>query len=348
MEGSPDVTVRRIGLDARLTRQLSVGMKTYATELTARLPQVAPEYAYVPFSRGGNFGWDEHVRLPLAIGAARLDLVHFLSLYVPLVVPIASIVTIHDLIHLRFPQYFKAKVRPYYETVVRLACARAKRVITDDERTVDDLARFLHVDRAKVRVIPLGVDESFLRGAGGGGFAGPRAYFLYVGNHRKHKGLTTLFEAWSALSPEREIDLYLTGPDDFGGELQKRGTVSRRIVALGDVSKERLVAYYAGATALVAPALREGFGLPMLEAMAAGCAVVASEDAVPRAIAPAARTFTAGNAGELGARLEELLADEGLRDRFVKLGRRVAESLTWDRCARATADVYREVLEEAC
>jgi glycosyltransferase involved in cell wall biosynthesis len=349
VEGTQVVTACRIGLDARLTRQLSVGMKAYVTQLAARLPTVAPEYTYVAFSAGGNFGWDEQVRLPLAMRAARLDLVHFLSPYVPLAAPVRSIVTIHDLIHLRFPEYFKAKVGPYYQTVVRLACARAKRIITDDERTVDDLARFLRVDPAKVRVIPLGVGEEFLRsGESSDAFVGQRPYFLYVGNHRKHKDLPTLFDAWSALGENRAVDLYVTGPDDFGGELQKRQTASRRIVALGDVANEQLAAYYAGALALVAPALREGFGLPMLEAMAAGCAVVACEDAVPRILEPSSITFAAGNAGQLTARLEELLADEGLRERFVKLGREVAEALTWDRCANATADVYREVLEDAC
>ncbi len=318
-------------------------MKAYARELAARLPKVAPEYEYVTFSAGRNFGWDEQVRLPLAMGRARLDLSHFLSIYVPIVAPVASVITVHDLIHLRFPQYFKTKVRPYYQTVVRLACARARRVITDDERTIEDLATFLHVDSAKVRVIPLGVDDRFLRGAPA--FEAPRPYFLYVGNHRRHKDLRTLFEAWSAL-PERDaVDLYVTGADDFAGELQERRTVSREIVALGDVSTAQLAAYYAGARALVQPALREGFGLPMLEAMAVGCPVVACADAIPYVLLPAAATFGAGNALELTALLEGFLENEGQRGRFVNLGRQIAASLTWDRCARATADVYREVLE---
>jgi glycosyltransferase involved in cell wall biosynthesis len=337
------LSVRRIGLDARLTDQMSVGMKAYARELAARLPNVAPEYSYVTFSEGRNFGWDEQVRFPLAMRRARLDLAHFLSLYVPLATPVASVVTIHDLIHLRFPEYFKAKVRPYYQTVVRLACARAKRVITDDDRTVEDLVRFLQVEKAKVRVIPLGVDERFLHGAPN--FAGPRAYFLYVGNHRQHKDLRTLFDAWSALPERHAVDLYLTGPDDFAGELQSRRTAAREIVALGDVSAGRLASYYAGALALVQPALREGFGLPILEAMAMECPVVACADAVPRVLAPAAFTFTAGNVNELAGVMEDLLENEGQRGRFVNLGRRIAESLTWDRCARATADVYGEVLE---
>jgi glycosyltransferase involved in cell wall biosynthesis len=319
-------------------------MSTYVRELVARLPRVAPEYSYVTFAHGGNFGWNEQMRLPFALQRAQLDLVHFLSQYVPLILPRRFIVTIHDLIHLRFPQYFKAKVGPYYATVVRRACARAARVITDDERTIDDLETFLGVDPAKVRIIPLGVAEHFSRSVVP--HAGARPYLLYVGNHREHKDLSTLFAAWSALPKSYEVDLYLTGPDDFGGELQRRSEPRRAIVALGQVGSEALVAYYAGARALVQPALREGFGLPMLEAMAAGCPVIASAEAVPGPLGSAALPFPARNAAALQLQLERVVFDEGLRQRTIKEGREVARQLTWDRCARATAAVYEEVLEE--
>ncbi len=338
------MTRARVGLDARLTRQLSAGMKTYVSELTLCLPQVAPEYAYVPFTRGGNFGWNEQVALPLAMRRARLDLVHFLSQYVPILLPRRFVMTIHDLIHLRFPQHFKAKVGPYYATVVRRACARAARVITDDERTVDDLATLLAVDRAKVRVVPLGAGDVYRRAVAP--YAGTRPYLLYAGNHREHKGLATLFEAWSTLPETREVDLYLTGPDDFAGELQCRSRPNRTLVALGDVTTERLAAYYAGARALVQPALREGFGLPVLEAMSVGCAVIACEEAVPRPLAPAALTFAAHDVGALRTLLEGVLGDESLRARAIAAGTQAARELTWERCARATADVYREILEE--
>ena len=334
----------RVALDARVTRQLSVGMSTYVRELAARLPQVAPQYEYLRFDRGGNFGWAEQVALPLAMRRARADLVHFLALYVPVFAPAPFVVTIHDLIHLRFPQYFKAKVGPYYRSVVRLACARAARVITDDERTVVDLAQLLGVNPAKVRVVPLGVGERFAEKAAP--YAGPRPYVLYVGNHRAHKDLATLFAAWSALPPEYCVDLYLTGADDFAPELDREGPGGRRVVALGEVPEERLVSYYAGAGALVQPALREGFGLPMLEAMAAGCPVAACEDAVPRVLADAALTFPARDVRALRDRLVELLAKADLRARCIELGHSHARELTWDRCARATAEVYREVLEQ--
>jgi glycosyltransferase involved in cell wall biosynthesis len=319
-------------------------MQTYVRELVARLPVVAPEYTYAIFEQGGNFSWGEQVALPFAIRRVKSDLVHFLSQYVPLLLPSRFVVTIHDLIHLRFPQYFKAKVGPYYATVVRRACARATRVITDDERTVDDLEALLGVERSKIRIVPLGVSELFSRPVEP--VAAARPYLLYVGNHREHKDLATLFEAWSGLPETQNIDLYLTGPDDFGGELQRRGRGGRFIVALGDVPAERLVAYYAGARALIQPALCEGFGLPMLEAMAAGCPVIASDAALPRPLAGAALTFRAQDVAALRATIEKLLADEGLRASAINLGREVAGRLTWDRCVRATADVYREVLEE--
>jgi glycosyltransferase involved in cell wall biosynthesis len=333
---------RRIGLDARLTRQMSVGMKTYVRELVARLPAVAPDLTYVAFDRGGNFDFDEQVGLPRRLRAAHLDLVHFMSQYVPLAAPRPFVITIHDLIHLRHPEYFKSKVGPYYRSVVKRACARAAAVITDDARTVDDLERFLGVDPSKVRVVPLGVNERFLAQAEPK--MPPRPYLLYVGNHRAHKDLPTLFAAWRALS--EPLDLYLTGPDDFAGELERMSDATRRASALGDVDDAELASWYAGAIALVHPALCEGFGLPMLEAMASGCPVVACEDAVPGVLASAALTFPAKGASALAARLEALLDDQGLGARLVKEGRALAQTLTWDACAKATAEIYRQVVED--
>ncbi|HTA38089.1 MAG TPA: glycosyltransferase, partial [Candidatus Acidoferrales bacterium] len=131
------------------------------------------------------------------------------------------------------------------------------------------------------------------------------------------------------------------------GELQQLARSNRRIVALGDISEERLIGYYAGARALVQPALAEGFGLPMLEAMAVGCPVIASAEAVPRVLEPAALTFAPDAPDELRARIEAVLNDATLRARLAERGRDVARTLTWDRCARATADLYHEVLETA-
>ncbi len=320
---------------------MSIGMKAYARELAERLPRVAPDMEFAIFREGPNFGVEEQIRLPAAIRGARVDLTHFLSLYTPAFAPRPYAVTIHDLIHLRFPQYFKSKVRPYYQTVVRLVCARATRVITDDERTVSDLQRFLGVDAEKVRVIPLGVDEVFLKTTAP--YRAERPYFIYAGNHREHKDLQTLFKAWEALPGDLAIDLYVTGPDDFGANRPHR--MAGTFVVLGEVPPESLAAYYAGAVALVHPALCEGFGLPMVEAMGSGTAVIACDDAIPGELRDAALTFRARDAAEARACMLQILQNEGLRLRLVNEARARAATLTWDRCAQATAAVYREIVE---
>jgi glycosyltransferase involved in cell wall biosynthesis len=156
----------------------------------------------------------------------RIDLAHFMAHYVPAVADGRFVFTIHDLIHLRFKQYFKAYIVPYYMTVVRRACRKAVRIITSDEKTIADLVHYLSVDPAKIRVIPLAPRERFLRPAQP--FASARPYLLYVGNHREHKDIPTLLAAWSSLPVAYQVDLYLTGPDDLQGELQRLSTPARR------------------------------------------------------------------------------------------------------------------------
>ncbi|MBD5634616.1 MAG: glycosyltransferase family 4 protein [Candidatus Eremiobacteraeota bacterium] len=329
-----------VALELPRMRHMSVGMTAYAEELAARLPLVAPDLRFVTLVRTSALDLAEQIRLPLALRRLEPRLTHFLSVYAPLAAPAPFTITIHDLIHLRYPQYFKRSVGLYYATVVRAVCARAARILTDDERTVPDLERFLGVPPRKVSVVPLGADDRFSQPAPPAGDRLP--YFLYVGNHRPHKDLATLFRAWQRLDPNLEIDLLLTGADDVPEEKPRRPRGSLRF--LGDVDNDRLAQLYRSATALVHPALCEGFGLPMLEAAAVGCAIIACEDAVPSVLRPYVDTFPARNVEALAAAMARALAAPatGRRDE----ARRFAGSLTWNRCAERTADVYREVFEE--
>ncbi len=338
------MTKPKVAIDARLTKQMSVGMKSYARELSARLPRVAGDMEFEIFRDGSNFSVEEQVVLPLAMRAAKPDLAHFLSQYTPLFGPRPNLITIHDLIHLRFPEYFKTKVGPYYQTAVRFAVKRAARVITDDERTISDLHGFLGVDPSRVRVIALGADDLFFGDIEP--FRPPRPYIIYAGNHRPHKDLPTLFEAWAGIPTDIALDLYVTGVDDFGDLHLQYCRTEGRIIAVGNVSEMQLASYYAGARALVHPALCEGFGLPMLEAMVVGCPVVACEDAIPAVLRDAALTFPARDVKAARNALETVLRNEGLREALVNQAQEKARPFTWDRCARETAQVYREVLEE--
>jgi glycosyltransferase involved in cell wall biosynthesis len=336
------VSVPQVLLDARTTRRMSVGMTAYANELAARLPRVAPDLGFEVYRRGGNFGIDEQIRLPLHIRSSAPDIVHFLSLYTPLVMPRPFTLTIHDLIHLRFPQYFKRSVGPYYATVVRSACARAAFVITDDPRTSVDLERLLGVDPRKTRVVPLGVDDIFLKDVEPEG--AERPYFLYAGNHREHKDLPTLVAAWRALPDACDVDLYLSGPDDVIG-LNERSRARGVLRFLGEVPPARLARLYRGATAYVHPALCEGFGLPMLEAACAGSRVIACADALPAVLRGLADTFAPRDVRGLALQLEAAL-DTPFSDQQRAALRDSARRFTWDRCAAATAEVYREMLAD--
>ncbi len=329
-------------LDARVTKRMSAGMSAYARELARRLPQIATDLSFDTVDRGGNFGIDEQVRLPLYVLRTRPRMVHHLSVYAPFWTPRPFAITIHDLIHLRFPEQFKRSVGPYYATVVRAVCARAERVITDDPRTVGDLERFLGVDPRKTRVIPLGVDDVYL--AVHEPEPAPRPYFLYAGNHRAHKDLTTLVAAWQALPSDRSVDLAVTGHDD-AAELRAR-RAEGEVRFLGDVTVERLARLYRGAAAYVHPARLEGFGLPMLEAAAVGTRVIASAESAPAVLAAATETFAAGDARGLSALLLRALDDPFDAARIASQ-RAAARPYSWDRVAASTAEVYREVLAES-
>ncbi len=314
-------------------------MVTYANELVRRLPSVAPDLRFTVVERTQALDLGEQIGAPRALRAAGARLVHHLAFYAPVFAPRPTVVTVHDLIHLRFPKLFKPTVGPYYATVVRAVCARAARVITDDERTIEDLERFLGVAPRKVVVIALGADDAYREPIEP--IARTRPYFLCVGNHKPHKNLRTLFAAWAALAPHIEADLLLTGPADIDrSEIPRRERGELRF--LGDVPVGELRRLYRGAIALVHPALCEGFGLPMLEAATVGTAVIASDSAVPAVLRPYAGVFPALDVASLAQAMERAAQRPAAPEGATAFAR----TLTWDRCAAQTAEVYRTVLRE--
>ncbi len=147
-----------VALDVRETSHMSAGMLAYVRALRKLLPRVAPDLRLAEFGSGDNFDAAEQLGMPLALARARPRLVHFPTPFVPRVVPVPHVVTVHDVIDLEFPQYAKRKVGPYFRRIVGPVLRSARAVITDDDATVGLLERFLHVDPARVRVVPLGVD----------------------------------------------------------------------------------------------------------------------------------------------------------------------------------------------
>jgi len=327
----------RLAFDARETSHMSAGVLTYSRKLREWLPHVAPDVAVIALGHGDNFDLAEQVALPLAIARSRAQLAHFPTLLVPRFVPCAYVVTVHDLIDLHYPQFVKRKVAPYLRAIVAPVLRGARAVITDDAATVDDLERFLGVTGRRVRVIPLGNDDPLDAPEP---VVHPRPYLLYVGNRRPHKNLATLIAAWSALPSERAVDLVLSGEPD--ATLQPPNAPGE-IVFLGARSDAELRHWYAGAAAYVHPALREGFGLPLLEAMRNGARVVASRAALPRVLAAHAVPIDALDVAAWRTALAAVLDDPPAARVAASAARWATSELTWERTARLTADVYREI-----
>ncbi|HEV8023217.1 MAG TPA: glycosyltransferase family 1 protein [Candidatus Lustribacter sp.] len=328
----------RLAFDARETSHMSAGVLNYSRKLREWLPRVAPEIEVIALGSGDNFDLAEQIGLPLAIARSRAQLAHFPTLFVPRFVPAPYIVTVHDLIDLHFPQFVKPQVPPYVRALVAPVVRGARAVITDDEATVDDLERFLGVDARRVRVIPLGNDDPPDDPIPIGH---PRPYLLYVGNRRPHKNLATLIAAWSELARERAVDLVLSGSRDAAATVASPG--AGEIVFLGERSDAELRRWYAGAAAYVHPALREGFGLPLLEAMRNGARVIASREAMPRVLAPHAVLVEALDVAGWRSALAAVLDDPAGAHAAALAARAATSELTWERTARLTADVYRMI-----
>ena len=315
---------------------MSAGMRSYVRELANRLPRVAPDVSLRMISRGENFSLVEQVEIPFA--SLRCDLVHFPTIFAPAILPRRYVLTIHDLIHLRFPELFGRATFAYYKLFVGRLARRAARVIVGDQRTIEDSAVFLGVDPQRVRVVALGYDPDLLAVTPR---AAQRPYFLYVGNHRPHKNLTTLIAAWQSLPAELDVDLALTGRDDLH-VAPNHGP--RRLVFLGDLDPRETAAVIGGAIALVQPSLAEGFGLPVLEALVRRVPVIAGQDAFPQMLAPFVTAFPARDVAVLRALLEEALrSPERIRTAAAE-GEAIARAYTWDRFAMEIASVYREAL----
>ncbi len=308
----------------------------------------------VPERQAANGSFGEQFGLARKFAGLQTgrSLIHLMSVYAPRATPKPYVYTIHDLIHRRFPHYFKWKVQPYYRFVAGPVARGACAVITDAQATLPDLERFLGVAPAMARVVPLGVGERFTLSDAQRqelaplarqrfGLAGP--YVLYAGNHREHKNLETLTAAWQRLG--QPADLVLTEEYPFSFDLDRYGKSGGRIVRVGRVSDDELVALYAGCAATVQPSLYEGFGLAVLEGMAAGAAViVAQTPALLEVAGDAALTFAPRDAAALAASMEAALAGGAAIDELRVRGRARAAAFSWDETARRTAAVYRECL----
>ncbi len=306
--------------------------------------------------RARKYGLSEHWAIPAAARSAGAALLHAPHYTLPLGWTAPSVVTVHDLIHVRHPRFFAPGASLYARAMAGAAVRRATVTIADSEHTRSEIVALLGADPARVRVVPLGVSAAIRRRAPEEVEAVrqarglPSGYVLYVGARKRHKNLALLLEALALIPPVDRPPLVLSGTPWAAGDplarLAARLGIARDVRFAGDLRDEdALAAVYSGAALYVQPSLDEGFGLPPLEAMACGTPVLCSNaGALPEAVGQAAVLLPPRDPGAWAAEIVRLLADAVLKRTRSAAGLERARSLTWERAAAATLAIYEEAL----
>jgi glycosyltransferase involved in cell wall biosynthesis len=366
------------GLDIRPSLSKPTGVGAYVMALAHRLPEAAPADRFYFFSaslkerypdrawpgnailvdrhlpvRALNYAWNRLEWPPMdRMVGAPLDLVHSPT---PLLIPARKakhVVTLHDLFFLKHPDMTEAEIRRDYVPLVRDHVRRADGVICVSEHTASEARLLLDVSPGKITVIPNGIDPVFRlpiadeavgtilarRGL-------PRGAILYIGTDDKRKNLVNLAMAYIGLAGRRPRlpPLVLVGP---GPEWAQGGTISGpQIRATGYLETREIRALMAASAALVLPSLEEGFGLPVVEAMAAGLPVVCSRGSALEEVAGEAATLVNPlDTRSIADGIEKVLADPERRERQRRLGLERSRKFDWDIATTRTLEFYRRVL----
>jgi len=386
--------VNRIGIDARFYGPIGKGLGRYTQEIVDNIIKLDLANEYVIFLRKENFnsfscnnarvkkvladikwyGLAEQIILPFYIWRERLDLIHFPHFNVPVLCPVKFIVTIHDLILIKYPTQRATTLAPliykiknfFYKIVIALAVKRARLVLTVSEYTKKDIIRQFKVDERKIIVTyegvadlretphpnPLLIKEREHEEYG----LIKQPYLLYVGNAYPHKNLESLIRVYSEICREmKNLSLVLVGKEDyFYSRLKEQACLTGRqaknlggaVIFPGYVPDDDLKILYSRARAYVFPSLYEGFGLPPLEAMAFGLPVVSSnKTCLSEILGEAALYFNPDDEADMKVKIKRVIKDENLRADLIKRGYEQVKKYSWSECAEKTLAVYENILK---
>lgn len=363
----------RIGLFVdQLFYKIPGGIGTYVEHLVRELGRLDHEDSYCLFHTGtagsvripgGGFterklpggrralglGWHSLGLPRVEWFTGHLDLVHAPGLVIPAsAAPL--VVTVHDLCVVKFPQWFPKRWQAFHRRGLDLALKFASAILVDSESTYSDMLEMYPGSGKRMRVIPLGVEASrrpdpervkaSLHRLGISG-----EFALCVGTLEPRKNLPRLIEAFGQVPGERT--LVLTGAPgwDYEEVLQAARRAGDRVKLTGYVGPLELEALFAGATCFAYPSLYEGFGLPVLEAMARGVPVLTSNISSLAEVGEGACLMVdPADTEAIAAGLQDLFAEAALRERLRAAGTAKAATYTWDKTARATLEAYREVV----
>jgi glycosyltransferase involved in cell wall biosynthesis len=366
----------RIAIDVRKLHDFGVG--TYVRNLVHWLARLDHESEYVlicrredcedieqlghnfrPMSdRSGNYSVAEQLSLPLDLTRVRADLFHAPHYVLPVLTPCRSIVTIHDCIHLMFPQYLPGRLaHTYARACFWIAANRSARVLTVSESSKRDIVRFFSIPEEKIDVIYNAIDDRFSHPSDEEQMTRVREryqlhdrFLLYSGNVKPHKNLERLIDAFARLRRLGcgDIKLLITGSEISRYATLRRAVhrynLHKHVRFLGFLRPETLAILYRLADGFVFPSLYEGFGLPPLEAMASGTPVLTSNvSSLPEVVDDAALLVDPYDPEAIADGMRQILSDDALRERLICRGRDRAAAFSWEESVKRVLTIYRQV-----
>jgi glycosyltransferase involved in cell wall biosynthesis len=335
--------------------------KAGTQSLLGDLPAGNFRFAPLPnFSRPARLLW-QHCGAGLHGHHDRIDIWHGLHYSLPYFAgPARTVSTFHDMAFFLHPHLYPPIKRLYFQQTIRRALATADAIVTVSQSTAEDVRRLFNgssgFDERKLRVVHSGVEARFFSRVSAGhiervkmrhGLNSP--YLLFIGTFEKRKNLPLLIEAFSRLRRRGHQDLLLVlaGQPDNGraavGRTIAQENLQDAVRCLGYVPDAEILPLYHGARLLVLPSVHEGFGFPLLEAMAGGVPALAADNSAMRELAADPEMLCAGGAEMWAQKIERLLVDNGLRRELIVRGRQHARTFSWQQTARATLAVYESL-----
>jgi alpha-1,3-rhamnosyl/mannosyltransferase len=370
---------RRICIDARKLADFGIG--TYIRNLLRSLAEIdRVNHYWVLVGRDGRSFVDrlgtnfhsfvesstvysvrELATVSWALRRLRPDVYHATHYVLPAYLPCPAVVTIHDIIHLLYPQFLKNRLALLYARVMIGRSLRlGRRIVTVSESTRDDLQDFFGVDGRAIRVVYNGVDDVFRRALAADeleaklqGFRLRRPYLLFVGNPKPHKNVENLIRAYARALQLAPGDVTLACVGDRDGEsarlryLCRSLGVAERVAFLGHVADDDLPALYQGALAFLYPSLYEGFGLPVVEAMASGVPVITSSSSALREVAQgSADLVNPHDVEDIAKAIAHCVASPEHREELRAKGAARSADFDWRTTAERTLEIYREAMDD--
>jgi glycosyltransferase involved in cell wall biosynthesis len=348
----------RVGFDAHMVGDRETGNETYARGLLTGLDAIGfpvDVYSFQPIPSKVHRNhriWPQQSIVRIPVSTPILQRRDHLSLYhatyiLPPALGCPSVVTVHDITYVLHPEWFPTGVQRKLALLVPLAIRQASRVITISEHSKRDIVERYNVPETKVAVTCLAPRPDFVRLQARVDAVNP--FFLYVGNIQPRKNVRTVLHAL-AIARQRGVEarLVIAGAPGYqfdhiarlAAELHLGDAVEFR----GYVPDDELRSLYASCTALVHPALYEGFGLTPLEAMAQGAPVlVANTSSIPEVVGDAAVLLPPLEPEAWADAMERVMQDRALRDDLTNQGQARSRQFSWEECARQTVAVYETV-----